>query len=168
MSITERIETTVKTLILYATKHGAAREIAQRIARLIDGSVLHDLKQGGVPPLAEYDCIIIGGSVYAGMLRKEAKTFLPQNADALRGKRLGLFLCGMDASREQAYFKANFPPDILQAAKAASFMGGIFDPKKAGVMGRLIMKAVAKQAVYTDTIDDGKIKQFTEDMLEGS
>ena len=154
----------MKTLILYATKHGAAREVAQRIAKLIDGAVLHDLKQGGVPSLAEYDCIILGGSVYAGMLRKEAKTFLTQNADALRGKRLGLFLCGMDASGEQAFFKANVPADILQAAKATGFMGGIFNPKKAGVMGRLIMKAVAKQSEYIDTIDDSKIKQFAEVM----
>ena len=154
----------MKTLLLYATKHGATREVAQRIAKLLDGAVLHDLKQGGVPSLAEYDCIIIGGSIYAGMLRKEAKTFAAQNADALRGKRLGLFLCGMDASQEQAFFKANIPADILQAAKATSFMGGIFDPKKAGAMGRLIVKVAAKQSEYIDSIDDEKIKQFAEVM----
>jgi menaquinone-dependent protoporphyrinogen IX oxidase len=32
----------MKTLILYATKHGAAREIAQRIAIRLDGAVVHD------------------------------------------------------------------------------------------------------------------------------
>ena len=154
----------MKTLILYATKHGAAREVAQRIAKLIDGAVLHDLKQGDVPSLTEYDCIIIGGSVYAGMLRKEAKTFLAQNADALRDKRLGLFLCGMNATQEQEFFKANFSPDILQSAKAASFMGGIFDPKKAGAMGRFIVKVAAKQSEYIDSIDNKKIKQFAEAM----
>ncbi|MCL1819763.1 MAG: flavodoxin domain-containing protein [Oscillospiraceae bacterium] len=154
----------MKTLILYATKHGAAREVAQRIAKLIDGAALHDLKQGGVPSLAEYDCIIIGGSIYVGMLRKEAKTFLTQNADALRGKRLGLFLCGMQASEEQTFFKSNFPAEILQAAKAASFMGGIFDPKKAGIMERFIVKVAAKQSEYIDNIDNEKIKKFAEVM----
>jgi menaquinone-dependent protoporphyrinogen oxidase len=54
----------MKTLILYATKHGAAHEAAQRIAKHLDGAVLHDLKQGGVPSIAGYDCVIIGGSIY--------------------------------------------------------------------------------------------------------
>lgn len=154
----------MKTLILYATKHGAAREAARRIADKIDGAVLHYLKQGGVPPLAGFDCVIIGSSVYVGSFRKEAKTFLAQNAEVLRSKRLGIFLCGMDASQEQAYLKANVPPDILQTAKGACFLGGIFDPKKAGAMGRFIMKAVAKQSEYTDTIDNEKIAQFAEGM----
>ena len=157
----------MKTLILYATKHGAASEVAQRIAKLIDGAVLRDLKRDGIYDkaiLAKFDCIIIGSSVYAGMIRKEAKTFIGRTSDALQKKKLGLFLCGMDASQEQAFFKANFPAEILQAAKAASFMGGIFDPKKAGVMGRIIVKAAAKQSEYTDSIDDEKIKQFAEVM----
>ena len=154
----------MKTLVLYATKHGAAREIAQRIAKRIDGATIHDLKQGGTPALTESDCVIIGSSLYAGSIRKEAKAFLAQHADALRGKRLGLFLCGLDESKVQEYFKANFSPDTLQSAAATSFLGGIFDPKKAGFMGRLVMKAVAKKSGYIDTIDDNKVAQLVEDM----
>ena len=42
--------------------------------------------------------------------------------------------------------------------------GGIFDPKKAGFVARLIMKAVTKQSGFVDTIDNGKIEQFTDEM----
>ena len=35
----------MKTIILYATKYGAAAEIARRIAAHIDGAIVHDLKQ---------------------------------------------------------------------------------------------------------------------------
>ena len=154
----------MKTLILYATKSGAAREAAGRIAKHIDGAVLHDLKQGGIPSLAGFDCVIIGSSIYVGMIRKEAKAFLSQNTEALRGKAFGLFLCGLDATKEQEYFKVNFSSEILQTAKATAFLGGIFDPKKAGFMGRLIIRAVAKMPEYTDTLDDGKIAQFAEVM----
>jgi len=148
------------TLILYATKHGAAREIAEGIADSMGGAVLHDLKQGGVPALAGFDCVIIGSSLYAGSIRKEAKTFLAQNTDQLGGKKLGLFLSGMAQSDEKKYFTDNFPADLLQQAKAASFLGGIFDPQKANAMERLIMKAVTKQSGYTSTIDAEKIQQF--------
>jgi len=154
----------MNTLILYASKHGAAREIARRIAESMNGAALHDLKQAGLPPLARFDCVIIGSSLYAGMIRKEAKEYLTQNADALGEKRLGLFLCGMDGGREKEYFEGNFSPDILASAKSAAFLGGIFDPKKAGAAGRLIMKAAAGQSGYADTIDDGKIKGFAEVM----
>ena len=155
----------MKTLILYATKYGAAREIAGRIATRIDGAVIHDLKKGGAPPpLTEFDCIIIGSSVYAGTIHKEVKAFLGQHADTLREKKLGLFICGMDPTREKAEFESNFSPDILQAAKAASYLGGIFDPKKAGAIERFLLKKIAKISEYTNIINDDKIEQFVEIM----
>ena len=152
----------MKTIIIYATKHGAAGEIVRRIAEKMEAAVIHNLKQDGVPSLADFDCVIVGSSIYAGMIRKEAKLFLSQNANVLQQKKLGLFICGLDIKGEKRYFDANFPPDILQAAKAAYFLGGIFDPGKTGVMERIIMKAVGKQTAYVNNIDDGKIEQFVE------
>jgi hypothetical protein len=46
----------------------------------------------------------------------------------------------------------------------AVFLGGIFDPKKAGFAERLIMKAAAKLSDYSDTIDNDKIEKFVEVM----
>jgi menaquinone-dependent protoporphyrinogen oxidase len=154
----------MKTIIIYATKYGAAKEIAQRIADKIEGAIIHNMKQDGIPDLAGFDCIIIGSSVYAGKIRKEAKAFLSNNTDVLRQKKLGLFICGLDVSQEKANFDTNFSPDILKMAKAASFLGGIFDPKKAGLIERLIIKAVTKQSGYLNNIIDGKIEQFVKAM----
>ena len=149
----------MKTIILYATKHGAAAEIAQRIANKIDGAVIHNLKQD-IPSLADFDCIIIGSSVYAGMIRKEAKKLLRKNENTLQEKKLGLFLCGIGAGGEKEYFEKNFPSELLQKAKASSFLGGIFDPQKAGVIERFIIKIVTKKTRYINTIDDDKIEPF--------
>ena len=154
----------MKTIVFYATKYGAAGEIAQRIVNKINGAVIHDLKQGSVPDLATFDCIIIGASVYAGMIRKEAKAFVSQNTSALLEKKLGLFLSGMGESGEKEYFEKNFPPDILQAAKALSFLGGIFNPQKANFIERLIMKVVTKQSGFVSNISDSKIERFVETM----
>ena len=154
----------MKTLILYATKHGATREAAERIAQKIPGTMLHDLKQANIPPLADFDCVIFGSSIYVGSIRKEAKTFLEQNADRLKEKKFGLFLCGLQENEEKQFFASNFSPDILTAAKATAFFGGIFDPKKAGFMERFIIKTVAKLPEYTDRINNTKIDQFAEMM----
>jgi len=152
----------MKTIILYATKHGAAADIAGRIAAQIDGSITYDIKQGGVPALDDYDCVIVGSSIYAGSFRKEAKAFLAQNADELCKKKLGLFISGMSESEVDGAFKANVPDEVLQAAAVKSSLGGTFDPKKANFFERLIMKAVTKQSGYVSNISDEKISTFVE------
>jgi len=153
-----------KTIILYATKHGAAAEIARRIADMISGAVVHDLKHNNIPDLAGFDCVIIGSSVYAGMFRKEAKAFLSQNAEVLKNKTLGLYVSGMSQNEGKKIFADNVPNDVLDSAKTAVSLGGIFDPKKAGFFERLIMKVAAKQSDYSDTIDNDRIKEFVEVM----
>jgi len=152
----------MKTLILYATKHGATADIARRIAQLIDDSVVHELNQEEIPSIDEFGCVIIGSPVYAGMIRKEAKSFLKHNADILCAKNLGLFLSAMDMSGEKKFFEENIPENILQSAITSSVLGAVFDPEKAGIFERLIMKLVTKRSGYVSTIDDEKIRQFAE------
>lgn len=156
----------MQTLILYASKYGAAREIAERIAQKMGDAKTCDLNQDDIPGLNLFDCVIIGSSLRAGFVRKEAKVFLSHNADKLRGKKLGLFLCGMDTDKnnEEKYFNTNFPPELLPAAKAKSHLGGIFDPQKAGAMECFIMKKILKQSGYVDRISDDRISQFVEAM----
>jgi hypothetical protein len=69
-----------------------------------------------------------------------------------------------DTSEIDKAFELNFPAELLQSAKAKCFLGGIYDPKKAGVMERLLFKAVTKQSAYTDTIDDAKIQGFAAEL----
>jgi len=156
----------MQTLILYASKYGATREIAQRIAQKVGEAKIYDLKQNDIPDFSLFDCVIIGSSLYAGSIRKEAKVFLSQNTDKLRDKKLGLFLSGMDTDKnnEKNYLDKNFPPELLSAAKAKSHLGGIFDPQKAGAMQSFIMKKILKQSGYVDYISDDEISRFAEVM----
>ncbi|MCL2427194.1 MAG: flavodoxin domain-containing protein [Oscillospiraceae bacterium] len=154
----------MKTIILYATKHGATAEIAQRIVDKIGDAILHDLKQP-TPDLTEYDCIIIGSAIYAGAFRKEAKAFLSQSSDILKAKKLAIFASGMSKGESDKIFTENVPTELLQAAKAAMLLGGVFDPKKANFAERLIMKVVTKQSGYVDTIDDNKITEFVDALV---
>jgi len=155
----------MKTLILYATKYGAAEGIARRIADRLDEVSLHDLKNSPLPNIAEFDCVIIGSSLYIGSIRKEAKSFLLKNEEVLRDKSIGLFLSGLDTEiAPQAHFEKNFSQKLLTAAKATCFPGGIYDPGKAGSFDRFLLKAAKKPAVYADTIKDSLIEQFTEAM----
>jgi len=154
----------MKTLVLYATKYGATAEIAQKIADKIDGAITHDLKNTAVPDIAEFECIIVGTSIYAGSIRKEAKEYIEKNDETLRSKTLGLFICGMEANMDKERFETCFPNELAKTAKAICTPGGIFDPKKAGIFAKLVMKVVTKQSGYVSTVDDAKIDQFVEQM----
>ncbi|MCL2588162.1 MAG: flavodoxin domain-containing protein [Oscillospiraceae bacterium] len=153
----------MKTIVLYATKYGATREIAERIAAQIDGAIIHDLKSTS-PPLTEFDCVLLGSALYAGSIRKEAKAFLAAHASELQGKKVGLFLSGLSAGEAEKAFNSNFPAELLQTARAKELLGGIYDPKQAGAAERFIMKVITKGGAYTDTIDNEKIKVFAETM----
>ena len=154
----------MKTLIIYASHYGATREIARRISARIDGAVLHDLRQAAAPSIDGYDGVIIGSPLYAGTVKKEVKAFVARHAEGLRGKAVGLFLSGFEADNEFFYFERNFPKDMLAAAKATCFPGGVYDPAKAGLFHKIMLKVVGKKMPYTDTIDDAKIQRFAEAM----
>ena len=156
----------MKTLIVYASKYGAAGEAAKRIANRLDGADVRDLKGDEIPSLADYDCIVAGSAIYAGQVRKELKAFLAQHeAGLLKGKgKLGLFVCGLEQAEADNVFKNNFSAEVLQTAQATAFLGGRFDPKKANAAERFIMKAIAKKAEYVDTLDDEAIRCFVEEI----
>jgi menaquinone-dependent protoporphyrinogen oxidase len=151
-------------LILYASKYGSAGEIAKRIADKIGGAEVHQLGREGVPALDGYERVIIGSSIYAGMIRKEAKAFVEANAEALNGKQLGLFVCGLDGGKGMEYFNANFPSEMIANAKAAMFLGGVFDPRKAGLFDRLAIWVITKQSGRVDKTDEGLIDEFVKKM----
>jgi len=148
----------MKTLILYTSKYGATKEISQRIAQKMESATICDLKQGDIPPIMGFDRIIIGSSVYAGSIRKEAKAFAKNNAAALGEKTVGLFISGF--VEDDKYFATNFPQNLLDKVKAKGFLGGIFDPQKANGLERLIVKAVMKKSDYIEKIDDAAIEKF--------
>ncbi|MGI6711498.1 MAG: flavodoxin domain-containing protein [Bacillota bacterium] len=62
----------------------------------LNGNVdLYNLKEKKQPILANYDQIIIGGSIYIGKIQKEVSRFCTDHMAQLKGKRLGLYVCGM-------------------------------------------------------------------------
>jgi len=155
----------MKTLILYATKHGATKEIAKRISALIPDSTVCDLKSSNIPNTSDFDRVIIGGSVYAGSVRRETKTFVAQNADTLLKKQIGLFISSLTNGEYEQAFAVNFPSDVLSVAKAKANLGGIYDPKTAGFFEKIIMRIVTKQSGYFTSITDEKIQLFVEAMI---
>lgn len=155
----------MKTLVLYATKHGSTRDIAEMIAERLPGSTVCDLKSS-VPPLSGYDCVALGGPLMAGQIHSDVREFANNNSSALQKMRLGLFITGMDGSQESKYLETNFPEELLKAAKSKRYLGGVYDPSKCGFIERMVMKAAAKLSAYTSKAEPALIDLFVKELSE--
>lgn len=95
---------------------------------------------GNCPDPAKYDQVIVGGSVYAGKIRKPVTRFCSENIDTLKGKKLGLFICGMaDGDGVRKQLESSFPKELLAAAADAADGSGLM----AGSVSRIRNRGIA-------------------------
>ncbi len=132
------------TLIAYATKHGITEKCARELQkRLAGGADLWNLKNG-MPDLSRYDAVILGVSVYAGMPRKQIKTFAKEHEAELAKKKLGLFLCCLsDGEQAQKQMEAAYPQGLRGAAIAQGVLGGGFNVSDMGAFEKFIVKKIS-------------------------
>jgi len=82
-----------RALLVYATKHGSSREIADAVAtelRTAFGDV--DVREAGAaPPPAGYDAVVVGGPMIMGWHR-DAEKYVKQHRDQLAGVPFALFV----------------------------------------------------------------------------
>jgi menaquinone-dependent protoporphyrinogen oxidase len=83
-------------LVAYATRHGATREIAERIgATLAASGHRADVRAAaGVHHLDGCDAVVAGGAVYMGSWLKDARDFVHEHRAALAALPVWLFSSG--------------------------------------------------------------------------
>ena len=155
----------MKTLILYASSHGTVRQCAEELRELLEGEVeLVDLKTERLPALEPYGKLVIGGSIHAGQLQGRVKRVFDRVVEALPEKRLGLFLCSMEKSREQ--FEKVYPAKLRAQAAAEGLFGGRMEPRKMNPLLRFVVKKVAGSLETRENIDRQAIADFARSMRD--
>jgi menaquinone-dependent protoporphyrinogen oxidase len=141
----------MNTLIVYATKHGSAERCAEMLSqKLTDKAYIHNLKEGSIPELSQYDKVIIGGSIYAGRIQKEVTEFCTKNLNVLKGKKIGLFICCMNKDSEKTQLNSSFPQELLGIAAAKDSFGGEFKFSEMSFMEKTITKMISKMLSKSD------------------
>jgi len=154
----------MKTAIVYASKHGTTEKVAALIAEKLEetGEVeLFSLNKNANPDISSFDTIIIGSPIYAGKASSKMKNFCKVNESVLLQKKTGLFVCGMDPTKEkrEQELKDAYPEGLLKKSLASGFMGGAFIFEEMNFFERAIIKKIAKtnrsiQKVELKTIED--------------
>ena len=123
-------------LLAYATKHGSTKEVADAIAETLATSGFEvDVRPAAdVRDLADYDGVILGGSLYMGRWHRDAIGFLDCHRDALETIPIAVFAMGpqtlaeadVASARSQLDKALTKVPGVTPSAVA--IFGGVVDP----------------------------------------
>jgi len=156
----------MKTLIIYATSHGCTEKAVKELSQKLSGEITAlDLKQIKSPSLFEFDRIIIGGSIHAGLIQKRIRNFCSANLEQLKSKEIGLFICCMyEAEIAREEIKNAFPEELHQMAKTEAIFGGEYNFDKMNFVEKLLVKKIAKVSESVSNLDHDSIDRFANKM----
>jgi menaquinone-dependent protoporphyrinogen oxidase len=135
----------MKTLIIYSSKYGYTQECAIKLSELINGDVtLVNGAKEKIPSIQEFDNVIIGSSIYIGLINSKIGKFCTENVDILKTKNLGFFIsCGMPENFE-LHLDNSFPAELLSIAKSKLCFGGELRIDKMGFFHKIITGMMIK------------------------
>ncbi|MCL2413858.1 MAG: flavodoxin domain-containing protein [Bacteroidales bacterium] len=155
----------MKTAIVYASKYGTAEKVAGMIAEKLKDTneiELFSLKKSPNPDISQFEMVILGTSIYAGSASKKMKNFCRTNEQILLQKKLGLFVCGMEPTKEkqEKELQDAYPEVLHKNAIATGFLGGAFLFEKMNFFERFIIKKIAKTTTSVHQINENAIDEF--------
>ncbi|MCJ7689562.1 MAG: flavodoxin domain-containing protein [Clostridiaceae bacterium] len=154
----------MKTLIIYASKHGCTEKCSNILKDKLNGEVkIVNIKKDSITEITEFDNIIVGGSIYMGRIQKEINNFCLKNSSTLINKTLGFFTCGMsDNEIAEKQISTSFPEELLTNAVAKESFGGEFIFKKMNFFERFIVKKISKSDKDISKISKENINKFAQ------
>lgn len=157
----------MKTLIAYSSTLGCTEQCASRLkADLGNGVEMFRISRRRRVNLQYYDTVIIGGSIYEGMIQRSVHYFCENNLDVLLKKQVGLFVCCMDPEAdENALIEKAFPKKLLDHALASGFFGGELNIKKMNLLQKIMTRKAARLQEEPE-IDFRKILEFARTLQE--
>ncbi|MDF2947238.1 MAG: hypothetical protein K0S51_1917 [Bacillales bacterium] len=153
----------MKTIIIYATKQGSSEEAAQFLKNKLNGEVsLVNLLKGKVPPIKEFDTVIIGGSIYAGKIQKKLSAYVKENLPKILTKHVGLFICAAHFDPEviKKELVASFPEELFNHAIAKDAFGYKIQREKLNFIEKAIVKKIMGIAENTNKLSVERIEDF--------
>lgn len=156
----------MSTAIIYATRHGCTERAARLLKEnLGDGVSLFNLNEDKIPPLEQFDTIIIGGSIHIGKIQGKIKKFCQKNLTTLTRKQLGLFLCCLEeGEKRQQQFENAFPAELRSQARARGMFGGEVNLEELNFILRAMFKKEAGVTGNVSRMDKKEIIRFAEQM----
>jgi menaquinone-dependent protoporphyrinogen oxidase len=140
-----------RVLVAYGTKHGATKEIAEKVGQALreSGFQVDVVPAEGAGDLGGYGSVVIGSAVYMGQWRKDAKRLLRDNETLLGQVPVWLFSSGPTAEGDPAELLEGwrYPKSLEQTVESIkprgiAVFGGFNNPEKMTGFDRWVIKRV--------------------------
>ena len=157
----------MKTAIVYVSKHGTTEKTALKIKQGLGetSTELFNLRNSSLIDLSNFDQVIVGGSIHAGMIQNCVKDFCNKNTSTLLEKRLGLFIsCFYEGEIAQTQLEKAYPEMLKKHAISCKVMGGEMLLEKMNFFEKLIVKKVAGINQTDSKIKHENIEAFINEM----
>jgi menaquinone-dependent protoporphyrinogen oxidase len=147
----------LKAIVVYASKYGSTRGIAEFIAE----KLRQQGTQADVRPVdaahnpGDYDALVVGSAVYMGQWLKEAAEFVQRNRDVLANRPVWLFSSGPLAGDASTNDPKLEPKEIAELREAINprehrvFFGAL-DGSKLGFAHQMMRKLPAARALFPE------------------
>lgn len=134
----------MRVAVLYGSKYGFTKEIATTLRNALgDHAAIYNLMEE-TPMLEDYEGLVIGTAVYMGKGRKEVREFIHQNKEALKHKKIWLFLSGANGEELNKQLEICFTKALVEVSIFSTHVGYKLDREKMSILDKLIMKMVNK------------------------
>lgn len=133
-----------KIVVLYRSNTGYTKKYAEWLTEELNCDMMEN-RSMTVSKLVDYDTVILGGSIMAGMVC--GVDFFKNNFDQLKQKKLVVYACGMDDLNQETAEKIwiqNFTTDQLPYVKCFYCRGGLDFGKLKGIK-KLMLKMMCKK-----------------------
>ena len=137
-------------------------EVCQDAAGSTGGSSPFNLAKDETANLEDYDCIVVGGSIYAGRIHPKVARFCARNLDVLLQKKLGLFICCADLARVDEQMAGAFDERLREHAAVVEHFGYEYNFAKMNLLIRTIIRLIAKIHTSQSHIAEDNIERFAE------
>jgi menaquinone-dependent protoporphyrinogen oxidase len=142
----------MKALIVYGSKHGSTRKIAEELSAVLTKErfeVRIANARENLNNVADYDVVIVGSAIQARSWLREAKLFMRRNEDVLKTRSVWLFSSGLRPEDPRSV-----TPKVISVFNDAigpkdhRFFPGSFDPSKVSVVHRAIIKLPGIRSMF--------------------
>ena len=157
-----------RILIGWASRAGAATDVAEVLADEFRGSGLHvDLADLKGPPDAEgRDLVVLGSGVQAGQWYPEAATWIAANRSSLKQTRVAVFNVCLNAAdpakRDQSLGYNRAIAGKVSPISQESF-GGRYVPEKVSWFKRQFLRTLQKPA--QDHVDEVAVRAWAQELV---
>ena len=140
-----------KILVVYASRYGSTKEVAEVIAAtMLESGLMVDFKSvKEVKSLEEYAAVVLGAPLYLIHWHKDARSFLSRHREALIKQPVAVFaLCPLyDEEEEWREVRSQLDKELAKfpwlTPIAIEIFGGKFDPEKLHFPDNLIARLPA-------------------------